>query len=220
MRHTSDQLHNLHLDFETSGLDEFLHDIIDVGVIGTTADHRILFTYSSLVHASPLTLAAIAGNADVSAMMQRNGLLERLIDGSTNGTLLSLAEVEDELLAILDDAGITAETKVTLAGSGVATFDMRFIRASMPRLHQRLNYWTADVGVIRREWKESTGTDLVTINKDKPHTGIDDARIHLNEAIAYRAVFTRLARLAGGGDLESIEAFLDKAGREVLADRW
>lgn len=208
-------LHYLHLDFETAGFDELLHDIVDVGIIGTDVNHKILFTYTSLVHATARTLAAIAENPFVLDMMQKNGLLTRLIAGSTEGSLPGIAEIEDDLLTILDEHGIDGTSvKITLAGSGVATFDMRFIRANMPRLLARLNYWTADVGVLRREWKTATGTDLVTVNKDKPHTGIDDVQIHRSEAMIYREIISRIAAVAGGGDLASIEAFLSAAERQ------
>lgn len=34
-----------------------------------------------------------------------------------------------------------------------------------------------------------TGHDLVTANEDKTHCAMDDARCHLTEATAFRAVF-------------------------------
>jgi oligoribonuclease len=217
MSHNKHTLANLHLDFETAGLDERMHDIVDVGIVGTTADLNTIFEFTSLVHATPRTLTAIASQPIVHQMMSTNGLLERLITGSTAGSLPSLAEVEDRIIDLINEFG-TPGVKVTLAGSGVATFDMRFIRASMPRLLACLNYWAADVGVLRREWLTATGDDLVTVNKDKPHTGIDDARIHVDEARAFRHMFARLADLAGGGTLEDINALLEAVERQRMRD--
>ena len=198
------------LDFETTGLDETQNDIVDIGVIVVDSELNELHEYATAVHASSYALATIAQTPIVLDMMTANGLLEEVIAGSLAGTLPSVAEVEDRLIGLVDEFA-TPGVKVTLAGSGVATFDYRWIKAQMPRFAKRLNYWTADVGVLRRSWREATGGDLVTVNNDKPHRGLDDVRLHLEEARAHRKVMAKLAEVAGGADYDTVIAFLDRA---------
>jgi oligoribonuclease len=202
---------NLWLDFETTSLDERTGDIVDVGVIATDFDFNILTEYATAFQVDADALAAIASTPVVHEMMQANGLLEEVIAGSIRGDLPTLVEVERKIVAIIDEfTDPNTKVKVTLSGSGVATFDLRWIKAQMPTLADRLTYFTHDVGVLRREWKNATGGDLVAVNDAKPHRGIDDIRLHLEEGRAFRQLFTRVAQAAGGGDLATILAWLDR----------
>jgi oligoribonuclease (3'-5' exoribonuclease) len=74
---------------------------------------------------------------------------------------------------------------VTLAGSGVGCFDMQVIRAQMPELAQRLNYYVIDVGCVRRFLRDICGVrmpELGTVN----HRALDDVQHHLAEARQFR----------------------------------
>lgn len=208
---------NLWVDFETTSLDERTGDIVDVGVIATDSDLNILTEYATAIRVEQDAFARIASIPVVHEMMQANGLLEELIAGSLDGSLPALVEVERKLIAIVDEfTNPDTKVKVTLSGSGVATFDFRWIKEQMPTLAERLNYFTHDVGVLRREWRNATGTDLVSVNEAKPHRGIDDIRLHLAEGRAFRGLSKRISELAGGGDLATVTAWLDRVAAAGL----
>jgi oligoribonuclease (3'-5' exoribonuclease) len=130
-------------------------------------------------------------------MHTANGLLAELgvTDRPTEtfpGTVLPVADVERQVIGLLDQYGI-GKNLLHLAGSGVAAFDRPFLARHMPKLHALLHYAPIDVGVLRRTWQMWTGSDLVTVNQDKTHRAMDDARCHLAEAVAFRKVFAAAA---------------------------
>lgn len=191
-------------------------EIVEIGVIGTTADLKPLFEVETMIEPSRHTLTLASTNRPVYDMMLGNGLWADLAAEVGRGRFPSLERVEDDLLTLIDRfAGSGA--KVVLAGSGVATFDSRFIAEQMPRLSARLEYFTHDVGVLRREWRRATGSDLVMSDQNKTHRAFDDVLCHLEEARAYRSAFTGIAGTVGGSDLHAIEQFTERAGVERLA---
>jgi oligoribonuclease (3'-5' exoribonuclease) len=99
-----------------------------------------------------------------------------------------VTRAEDLVLDLLHTRAVRAG-QVHLAGSGVAAFDKPFPARHMPRLHGMLHYAPIDVGVLHRTWRMWTGTDLVTVNQDKTHRALDDARCHLAEAAAFQRLF-------------------------------
>lgn len=191
------------LDFEGTGKDTILDDITEVAVIGTDENYEPLFEYNALIDASASALERARQHPIVHQMMVASGLDVALDEAREAGTLVSLAEAERHLLAQIGFFNFSDQL-VTLAGSGVATYDFPFIKQRMPDLAEKLNYFTADVGGLRREWRTATGTDLVPVNKDKTHRAADDVLCHLEEARAFRAAFKAIAARLGGADLASI----------------
>jgi oligoribonuclease (3'-5' exoribonuclease) len=177
--------HLLWLDLETTGLDEHAGDqIIEIGCILTTEDLVAIGEFQTVVLPSQSALNRLMSNDVVREMHVANGLLNELDDFKD---LPRVGEMETDLLAWLDTCG--SPKKLTLAGSGVAQFDSRFVRALMPELAKRLGYYAIDVGVIRRAHAMWVGTDVSAANDSKTHRAIDDVRCHLDEARAYRALW-------------------------------
>ena len=110
--------------------------------------------------------------------------------------VLTVAAVQRRVIDLLHGHGVR-KGLVHLAGSGVAAFDRPFLARHMPQLHAYLHYAPIDVGVLRRTWQMWTGNDLVTVNQDKTHRALDDARCHLAEATAFRRVFAAAAHARG-----------------------
>jgi oligoribonuclease len=209
----------LNVDFETTGLDENLDSIVEVGIIGTDSDYNPLFEIETLIHPTALTFNAIEATPIVKEMMTANGLLDDLRIGADTGLYPSIRDVEDDLLALINRHSPSEQHKVVLSGSGVATFDFRFIRTNWPKIAARLEYWPDDVGVLRRKWRTATGDDLVPDNKSKTHRAFDDIQCHLSESRQFRDLFTRIGALAGGGDLDTVTAWLDEveAARQLVS---
>lgn len=194
------------LDLETTGLLEHEDHIVEFGVIGVTADLQEVFRIQELIQPNAETVRRIRENPFVLEMCEANGLLDELDAAVDIPTYPDVAAVEQQIIAAIDAHGGAA--KIVLGGSGVATFDLRWIKLHMPTLAARLQYWTADVGVVRRSWREGTGDDLIDINGEKDHRALADAEKHLEEMRAFREVQTLIKELAGGGTLEQVRTAL------------
>jgi len=189
--------HLLFTDLETTGLDPRLDDIIEAGFILTTTELTVVEVRQNLVRPTPAAMTRLLGSDALVRMHTANGLLAELgvTDRPTDAfpdTVLPVADVERQVIGLLAGHG-TGKGLVHLAGSGVAAFDKPFLARHMPLLCAHLHYAPIDVGVLRRTWQMWTGADLVTVNQDKTHRALDDARCHLAEATAFRRVFAAAA---------------------------
>ncbi len=194
----------LWLDLETTGLDEHAGDeIVEIGCILTTEDLIELGEFSSVVTPSTFALSRMMNSEFVMEMHKSNGLLESLHHGDAP----QISEAQDRLISFLDE--LREPKTLTLAGSGVAQFDIRFVRAQMPRLAERLNYFTIDVGVIRRSHAMWVGSDVSAVNDLKTHRAMDDVRCHLDEARAYRALWISTQRAVPTRDAERAERLVE-----------
>lgn len=174
----------LWMDLETTGLNPERCAVLEVAAYLTNHHLSIVDASHMVIECHPEVLERMA--PFIREMHTSNGLLAEVAYSTT-----TLEVEENYLLDILDRHGID---KATLAGSGVAAFDIAVIRAQMPRLASRLNYWTVDVGVLRRTWRMWTGSDLTDVNAAKTHRARDDIDCHLAEARAFRAVLSAAAR--------------------------
>jgi oligoribonuclease len=175
----------LWVDLETTGSDETRGDeILEIACIVTDKDlNEVKGEWQSLVRPSLIGQKRLVENDFVRKMHMENGLLAEL-----TGETPDISGVDYRLAEWLDKNFHRSLPikKFTLAGSGVAHFDSRFIRGYMPRLSAQLNYFTIDVGVIRRSWREWVGTEVSNANEGKTHRAMDDIRCHLEEARAFQ----------------------------------
>lgn len=177
--------HLLWLDLETTGTDERLDAIIEVGCILTTPDLQDLDDWRCAARPPAAALQRLMEVDVVREMHQANGLLD-LITGR-NHVVPELSQLERALMGWLEEWNVEPH-RVALAGSGVAHFDRRFIDAQMPSLSKHLVYWSIDVGVIRRAhqlWLPDVVLPSANINEGKTHRAADDIRCHLEEARAF-----------------------------------
>lgn len=140
----------LWLDFETTGLDFELDDLIEVGCILTDRSLRPISSFQSLVSPRDSALSRISSNKVVHEMHEKTGLLREVRDFvSTYGGLKDLSYVERQIISWLDAQPIDTST-MFLCGSGVSHFDHALVKARMPLLAARLRYATIDVSVVSR----------------------------------------------------------------------
>jgi oligoribonuclease (3'-5' exoribonuclease) len=198
-------------DLETVGGDENVDPIIEVGVVLTEIEPPFeeVWRYKGVcAQRDDRWLERLALEPEIIEMHAANGLTEEVKQvslpgrGDREGTTfgLQLAEHEEEIIRELISRGHTKNRRLLLAGSGVAHFDRRFIRAQMPRLDLALHYAALDVGALRRMLQLVDREDLVPklAAKDlKPHRGLDDAVLHLQEWRLYAGM---LAQLQGEAD--------------------
>ena len=141
---------------------------------------RILAEYEELSPAKPRMKMA----PEVEAMHRDSGLLEALdanwapptdADEWTRATLM---------LLWLENRRIAREfgAQVTIAGSGIAHFDVPWLRGweSGARLVADCNYWLLDVGILRRALS-AAGLELQPDPTPKKHRAKADAIAHGRE---------------------------------------
>lgn len=191
--------HLLWCDLETTGTDEHLDSIIEVGLIltGSGAPFVDRDGFRDLVRPTPTAMGRLRGNDVVRKMHEANGLLAELEAAEASVTLDELLppdKLQDEILKWMLEHGVRRH-QVMLAGSGVGHFDRRFLREQMPELESWLAYPVLDVGVIRRFFQMCDRPDLVRpADSNKNHRAYDDAKLHLEEARHFARIADEIAR--------------------------
>ena len=95
--------------------------------------------------------------------------------------------VGTEILAILEDLKVD---KVSMAGSGVSQFDMRWIARFMPHLRRRLTYYSIDMGTFERVYSVLTGKGIRASRSEAAHRAVDDILFAHSTALSYSDFLT------------------------------
>lgn len=135
----------LWLDLETTGTDESQDEIIELGAILTRNDPglTIIDTYAKVYK----TTRAISDLTPVVYDMHVHNRLWHEIVNSATGYA---EEDQEHIMAWLGEHNAFTQGRLALGGSGVSHFDRRFIKRAWPALDKRLEYWSYDVGSMRR----------------------------------------------------------------------
>lgn len=162
----------LWLDLETTGLEPDTEQVLEVGAILTKEDLEEVARFHVVVRYEGGDL-----HPRVRAMHEANGLLTACSYSTFTeeqvGTLLH------DWIVYLVEGG----EKVTLAGSGVAHFDRKWIDYKWPQVARLLNYYVIDVGIMRRA-NLLAGIPMPVVPESsthKSHRAMGDVRAHLTE---------------------------------------
>lgn len=169
-------------DIEACGLADD-SPILEVAVIITS--QRLTRIASSKWLIAPPAWSVIKERLDqpVLDMHTANGLIADIDALHASNTAPSVEQVEGDIISFISQRN-PGNGKVTLGGSGVAAYDMRLIKAQMPRLAGMLNYYTYDVGMLRR-FGALVNLAAPAEHSDsgsKTHRADDDIEMHLAEA--------------------------------------
>jgi oligoribonuclease len=205
MRQEGSEVTIIWCDMETTGLDHRRDPILEVALIATT---------SSLTTIAERTWLHVPPDWDrirsdlhpaVDEMHTANGLLADIDALHEKGGEPYLFGIEDQIMAWIGSVQ-AGRGKATIGGSGVASFDIQVIRQQMPRLAQRLNYWSYDIGSVRRVGLLAgiAAPSEMSDGAVKTHRALDDVRMHLAEARWWLDLLTRV-RHSGLRGLDTTE---------------
>lgn len=185
----------LWVDLETTGLPEVHPNVIDftdvhlmeMGAIITDTSLNIIdnMAYTEVVKMNPDIANALRANDFVREMHQKNGLIRDCLKATD-----TMEEIDAAVSEMMGEMGVKPG-EFALAGSGIAAFDLPFIRTKMPQISEWLAYFPYDIGVFRRLMRSLAGRSVVNPNlssfgNDKLHRAFADVKAHLDEAITYR----------------------------------
>lgn len=184
----------LWLDFETdnlpNGMDYSNVNILEVGAVVTDFDLQKFKGVHEVRRLNSDIVQNLKANKVILDMHTKSGLLQDM--AKEEDTHENLSTMEDSLIELLKDCTFDKQEYI-LAGSGVATFDMPLIQLKMPRLAEWLQYYTLDIGVLRRTvYYLSARRQFVPETRNsyadgfKKHRALDDALAHIDEAVNYK----------------------------------
>jgi len=169
----------LWVDLEMTGLDADSDLILEVAAIATDWDFKEFATYEGVVKnehmnlQERLQLNSVFWDANPDS---KKGLVDQ------NGNGKDLVEIEDELLAFIEE-NFEAETPVLLAGNSIH-MDRRFITSQWQRLDARLHYRMLDVSAWKVVFDGKYGKRFA---KPEEHRALGDIRGSIMELKYYLA---------------------------------
>jgi oligoribonuclease len=175
-------------DWETTGLDPTKDQVLEVATIITDFDLNKISGYEEVLQLTQAGLDRIKGNEVVKAMHLKSGLV-----ADARKSTKTVAEVEQELIALIKETTTFEKGEFMMAGSGVGAFDLPWCRHHMPELASYFAYYPFDIGVYRRVSKILVGKYITNpSNKshgdEKVHRAMADVEAHLEEAESFREV--------------------------------
>lgn len=173
----------LWLDLETTGLDPDREIILEWAVLiaddGKDGTFEVEQEFSSVVMPYAFAGRDCLAEMDpyVRRMHEKNGLLADIAAGKG----APLAEADAFL------AELAGDTKPSIAGNSVGSFDLQFIRRHMPLFAAKLSHRVYDVStLIRAERTYGDAAGLIEVKADA-HRAAADARASLATAKSFRA---------------------------------
>lgn len=173
------------VDLETTGLADNAH-MLEISVLILDAQLRVRTSYHSLVDVDESVLEGM--DPVVTKMHTQSGLLDAL---RTTENLPTLAQIESDLLAILDEHQ-DADVPMHFAGGGVAQYDQPHFVRVMPAVAARLHYRPVDFSIIRQAYKDANGVELDVPGYEHPHR----AEVDLDHDVQVGRVIYDMLRMA------------------------
>lgn len=174
------------LDLETDGLpdgnDFSVVNILEIGFVVTTLALEPVAGYEEVIKMTRPAAERVAKNSYVKEMHTKNGLLNDSIKKATH----TLADAEREAIETLHETGLD-KGSFLMTGSGVTAFDFPLIKEKMPELAEWFQYFTVDIGGVRRMLSILSGNreffpkHLDSYGDMKEHRALADAQAHLRE---------------------------------------
>jgi len=184
----------LWLDLETTGDRPTFDDILEVGWFITNEDLAIQHGGENSIVQPADHLWQNKMIPIVKEMHEKSGLTADLQRNIHHDDLWM---VESRIIAALHEVDPHMVCDWVLAGSGVAGFDLQFIKSKMDALSNLLTYFVIDVGQWRRFLRDICDVPMEGISEELAesraitHRAYDDIRNHHTEALLYRELIQR-----------------------------
>ena len=167
------------IDTETTGLDFSNDKLLEVAVIITNDNLKVIDRYASVIKT---TKKALRGMDEwCQTTHGASGLLDELATADK-----SLKQVEQEVIALLDKHDLTS--RVTLAGNSVH-FDNRFLTRDMPTLMKRFSHQMLDVtaiGLCVKRWNTTAYDTLYAKKGTVAHRAMADIESSIKQMKFYK----------------------------------
>jgi oligoribonuclease len=172
------------VDMEMTGLRPEIDRIIEVAVIVTDSDLRVIAESDAIaVHQPDVVLDGMdQWNRSTHG---RSGLTERV-----RASAICEAQAEDRILAFLKP--LVPEGKSPMCGNSIGQ-DRRFMARYMPRLEAYFHYRNLDVSTLKELCKRWQPAVAKGFDKRSAHTALADIRESIDELRYYREHFIRPA---------------------------
>jgi oligoribonuclease len=167
------------IDCEMTGLDVEKDSLVEIAVLITDSDLKVLDETGLSVVIKPRKESLAQMGDYVTQMHQESGLLELLDSG------LAIEQAEDKILDYVKSFAPEAGT-APLAGNSIGT-DRMFLNRYMPKLDAHLHYRNVDVSSIKeltRRWYPKVYFQLP--KKSGGHRALADIRESIAELRYYR----------------------------------
>lgn len=159
-----------------TGLDPLEDKIVEVAAIATDFDFNKIETYQASVRTDPEFMA----NRMTGEFWDKNDASRQsLIKQSSSAEAKTLAEIEDDLLKIIEEK-FDNEAPIYLAGNSIHQ-DRKFMSLAWPTLDEKLSYRMLDVSA----WKIIFESRGVKFTKPELHRALDDIQGSIDELKYY-----------------------------------
>lgn len=167
------------IDTETTGLDFDNDKLLEVAVIITTDNLKVVDRYNSVIKTSKKAVREMGEWCQTTHAA--SGLLDELAEADK-----SMKQVEQEIIALLDKHDLTS--RAIIAGNSIH-FDVRFLNRFMPTLMKRFSHQTLDVtsvGLCVKRWN-TTAYDTLYAKKGKvAHRAMADIESSIRQLKFYK----------------------------------
>jgi oligoribonuclease len=133
------------LNLQTTGVDPEKDFILEVAMVVTDFDLDPVAGYEEVVKLTRPAVDRIKENEYVLKMHKFNNLLKESAE-----SVLTLREIELDLINTLKNDTTFDPGELILAGSGVEHFTRKFVNLHMPDLAKWFSFYSADIGDLRR----------------------------------------------------------------------
>jgi len=167
------------IDCEFTGLDYTVNRLIEIAVVVTDSDLKVLGTPLSFVIHYPQDILE-----SITSEWVKTNLPDLLDEVATSS--VSMQDAEGLIMDYLQE--FCDEHSCPLAGNSVSA-DRRMIEKEMPTLGSFLHYRTIDVSTIKElagRWKPEL---LMSIDKKQTHRALDDIYESIEELALYRSLW-------------------------------
>lgn len=178
------------IDLETTGLEPHRDVIIEVALIVTTIELDVLSEPFHTQVRADNWLHLIERDKFIDEMHTSNGLKQELLDGKG----MSYKSVVKNMVTTLGTHGEPQD--YLIAGSGVAAFDLPWIKVHWPDVAHFFQYNAMDIGPMRRFIKHTLGRPDLVPEADENHRAFSDIRAFLGQAMQFKAMLQHRLPLA------------------------